>query len=63
MTETQALKKCDRVLVNEEKKLVQIKLQPSRSRLVVKTPFDEKKTRDLIDSILKDQLNQSDIKS
>jgi hypothetical protein len=63
VTEIQALKKCDKVVVNDEKKLVQIKLQPSRSRLIVKAVIDEKKTRDLIDNIIRDQLNQPDIKS
>jgi hypothetical protein len=51
VTEIQALKKCDKVVVNDEKKLI------------VKAVIDEKKTRDLIDNIIRDQLNQPDIKS
>ena len=59
----QALKKCDRVVVNEEKKMVQIKLHPSKSKVVVKPPFDEKKIKELADSLLKDHLGLVDIRT
>lgn len=42
---------------------MQIKLLPSKSRLVVKPPFDEKKTRDVIDNVLRDQMGLQDVKS
>lgn len=43
--------------------MVQIKLSPSKSRLVVRPPFDEKKVREAVDGLLKDQLALSDVKS
>lgn len=42
---------------------MQIKLHPSKSKVVVKPPFDEKKLRDITDALLKDHLGLLDIRT
>jgi hypothetical protein len=53
------LKKCDRVVVNEDRKTLQIKLQPTKSRLVIQASAD--KVRDTLEGLLK-QFTEADYK-
>lgn len=52
----QALKKCDRVVSHEDRKTVQIKLQPGKSRLVIRT--DDKKILEVVEDILQNHMKQ-----
>ena len=52
----QALKKCDRVIVHEDRKTVQIRLQPGKSRLIIKT--DDKRIVEFVENILRDHMRQ-----